>query len=488
MRESVAAVEACEVVVDRGLKLSRYNVWAEIGDRCGVFNGVTGSLTMISGEERRAVEAFVAGHGSGQQVAPLLEDLVRKRVILDEYHDELGELRQRYDQTRWRSDALAYTVVTSLGCNFDCPYCFEAKHPSRLKQEVADALVGVLNDSLPHLNTLSVTWMGGEPLLGSEQLFELSDRFIEICDKNCKDYSASIITNGWYLTAKMARALTAARVRSAQVTIDGPPDIHNANRPHNNGGPTFNRIVENVDAAADEIAISVRINVDTNNANRVEELLVLLADAGLAGRVRIGLGKITDAVSNDSAPLATYTRSCLTGPEFASYELAFDRLAESYGFGFPGGPKPVGTPCTAVRAGELVVGSDGEMWKCWDDIGDADQAIGDIFEYRVTNAKLDKWLQYHPADDPICSTCIAMPVCMGGCAHHDFHGQDREARCGSFRHSHVERVAELVRREAGLPAGRMPELPHFDPSPDRPITSTPVALSPRRKTPVVTAS
>jgi uncharacterized protein len=461
------------------LKSSRYNVWAEVGGRSGVFNGMTGALTVMAREERHAVEEFVAGHGSGEDIAALLEELVRKRVIINEKHDELAALRQRYDETRWRSDALAYTVVTSLGCNFDCPYCFESKHPSLLKPEVADALAGVLEDSLPNISRLSVTWMGGEPLLGSPQLLDLSDRFISVCDANDKEYSASIITNGWYLTAEMARALDARRVRSAQVTIDGPPDIHDVNRPHRSGGPTFTRIVENIAEAADHIKIQVRINVDTDNAHRAEDLLVLLADAGLAGRVRVGLGKITDAVSNEASPLASYTKSCLTGPEFGSYELAFDAVAEAYGFGCPGGPKPVGTPCTAVRAGELVVGSDGEMWKCWDDIGDLSQAIGTISDYRTTNSRLQKWLEYHPADDPHCSTCIAMPVCMGGCAHHDFHTDDREARCGSFRHNHVGRVTELLRRSAGLDAGPVPDLPRFERTTRRVVSATPVTLSRR---------
>ncbi len=464
------------------LKFSRYNVWSELDGRAGVFNGLTGSFTVMDAVDRRRIESFVHVGGPGDGVEALLTDLVSKRVIVNAGHDELAELRRRYDDTRWRSDALAYTVVTSLGCNFDCPYCFESKHPSLLKPLVADALVDVLRDSLPNIGRLSVTWMGGEPLLGSNQLLDLSARFIEVCAASGKEYSASIITNGWYLDSGMARALTAAKVSSAQVTIDGPPDVHNTNRPHTSGGPTFDRIVQNVADAADEIDIHIRINVDTKNAHRVEELLAMLARSGLAGRVRVGLGKITDAVSNEAAPLATYSKSCLNGPEFGAYEMAFNSVAESYGFGFPDPPKPIGTPCTAVRSGEIVVGADGEMWKCWDDIGDSSQVIGTVFDYRTTNAELHKWFRYHPADDPQCSTCIAMPVCMGGCAHHDFHTDDREARCGSFRHNHAERVTEYLRRSLGLEAGPLPELPRFGGRRSQATMPTPVSLSRRRST------
>ena len=133
-----------------------------------------------------------------------------------------------------------------------------------------------------------------------------------------------------------------------------------------------------------------------------------------------------------------------------------------------------------MRSGEIVVGADGELWKCWDDIGDPSQSIGTVFDYAVSNDNLGQWLDYHPADDPQCSTCVAMPVCMGGCAHHEFHSTDREARCGSFRHNHVARITEALRRAVGLEPGPIPELPRFDAP--APPTATPVMLGPRRGT------
>jgi len=461
------------------MKYSRFNVWAELGDHVGLFGGVSGAFVVMDPEQRRQVDGFVAGADTGTAVADLLHQLVEMGIIVNDDHDELAVLRSRYDAGRWHSDSLGYTVVTSLGCNFDCPYCFEAKHPSLLKPAVADALVEVLQDSLPSINRMHVTWMGGEPLLGKKQLLDLSDRFIEICDANDKTYAANIITNGWHLDRATARALVERRVEGAQVTIDGPPDVHDVKRPLVNGGSTFGRIVDNVVEASEEISIGIRINLDTTNAHRAEELVAILAGAGLAGRVTLALGKISNAVGNEASPLATYTKSCMTAPEFGAFEMAFNRVAESYGFGYPGTPGPVGTPCTAVRAGEIVAGSDGEMWKCWDDIGDADRSIGTVFDYRTSNEELQRWLAYHPVDDAQCSTCIALPVCMGGCVHHDFNSDDREARCGTFRHNHAERIEEHLRRTVGMEPGPVPALPRYD-APAAVSHSTPVSLSPRR--------
>ena len=464
------------------MKFSRYNVWAEVDDQVGLYNGMSGGMAVFSPAERAVVEGFVAGTDSGESAAELLASLVRMRAITNDDVDEVAELRHRYDTSRWHGGNLGYTVVTSLGCNFDCPYCFEDKHPSLLKAEVADALVTVLEDSVPFVEGLQVTWMGGEPLLGKRQLLDLSDRFLATCATHGLGYRASIITNGWYLDGPTARALAERQVTSAQVTIDGPPDVHDLKRPRVGGGPTFDRIVDNIGFAAEHLDVAIRVNVDTANVHRLDELLGVLAATGLAGKVGIGLGKVTDAVSNLASPLASYATGCLSAQRFGEVELAFNARAEAHGFGYPGLPTPRATPCTAVRSREIVVGSDGEMWKCWDDIGDPARSIGTVFDYRSTNDELDRWMAYHPADDPQCSTCIAMPVCMGGCAHHEFHSDDREARCGSFRHNHLDRVGEALRRRLGLPAGELPPLPVGPAALDRQAatTSVPVTLRPRR--------
>ena len=44
--------------------------------------------------------------------------------------DELAILAGRYAASRRNSRRFALTIVTSLGCNLDFPYCYEKKHPS----------------------------------------------------------------------------------------------------------------------------------------------------------------------------------------------------------------------------------------------------------------------------------------------------------------------------------------------------------------------
>jgi uncharacterized protein len=248
-------------------------------------------------------------------------------------------------------------------------------------------------------------------------------------------------------------------VRRAQVTIDGPPDVHDRYRPKLGGGSTFWRIVDNLHVAVEHLNVNVRVNVEPANFGRVEELLAILADEGLADKVSVGTGRLYTCASNPSAPSASYGAGFAMG-DYARAELDFATLAARHGFRTGGLPTPSGTPCTAVRSTEIVVGSTGEMWKCWDDVGNQQATIGHIADYKATNARLAPWLEYDPFADEQCRSCVALPGCMGGCAHRALNSPSREDRCGTFRFTHVEKV----RRAAMSASGHQEELalPVFD--------------------------
>ena len=174
-----------------------------------------------------------------------------------------------------------------------------------------------------------------------------------------------MITNGYLLDEATCAQLREYRVGHAQVTLDGPPDVHDRMRPLVSGGGTFDKIVRNLQHAVDYLPSRVRINVDAGNVGRVEELLQLLVEAGLAKRLSVNLGHLVGMAANPRSPSAAYGigHRCLTMSEYATVERDFAALALSYGFATPSLPMPKAAPCTAVRANELVVGSRGELYQ-----------------------------------------------------------------------------------------------------------------------------
>jgi uncharacterized protein len=425
------------------LKESRYNIWVERVGAAYVYNGVSGGLRVPS-EHRRAVQQFLAGES---EACPpkVVEQMVLGQMLVPDSGDELEFLARRYAGSRYNAARFALTLVTSLGCNFDCPYCFEAKHPSIMDEEVQDAVLTVLDDQLPKITTFEVTWFGGEPLVGKKPLLALSDAFIDRCDRAGVEYSATITTNGYLLDEQTCIQLRDRRVVHAQIGIDGPPAVHDRMRPLAGGKGSFWGIIEKLHHAVKYLNVSVRVNVDTQNFNNVEELMQILVAEGFAGKLTMSPGQLVGITENLLAPSASYKPPCFTNPAFARAEREFIALAARYDLaGGPYLPQPTGAPCTAVRANELVVGSKGELYKCWDNVGDQREVIGNIRDYQNANGRLQKWLKYDPFSNDECRSCIALPVCMGGCASHAMDAARYENRCGTFRHTYREQVLSFV--------------------------------------------
>jgi uncharacterized protein len=426
------------------VKESRYNIWVEREGTRYVYNGVSGALLRMSNEDHRALERFLSGDDEAGFRRELGADLARGRMIVSDDYDELSALAGLYRLSRHDTSQLGLTIVTSLGCNFNCPYCFEAKHPSIMDDSVQAGVLQLLDDQLPRINALQVSWFGGEPLVGRKALINLSDLFIERCDRNEVGYSAMITTNGYLLDEETCCQLRDRRITFAQVSLDGPPEVHDRMRPLANGNGTFWTIVRNLHHAVDYLPISIRVNVDKHNFGRAEELLQILAAEGLSGRLTVNIGQIIGVDDGVPSPSTTYRTPCFTNPEYAQAEVEFGRLAARYGLATPTVPRPVATPCTAVRANELVVGSKGELYKCWESVGNELEVIGHLSEYQDPGGRMQRWLKYDPFANKECQACVALPVCMGGCAHHAMSPVQYENRCGTFRVNHRERVLEFV--------------------------------------------
>ena len=74
------------------------------------------------------------------------------------------------------------------------------------------------------------------------------------------------------------------KVSWLQVTVDGPPDVHNQRRPLKGGGETFAQTLTAVQLALGHgIKVSIRINVDQTNRTYLRELLEILASHKLQG-------------------------------------------------------------------------------------------------------------------------------------------------------------------------------------------------------------
>jgi len=442
------------------IRESRYNVVVERDDRVWIHNGLSGQVMSLSADEWAATQDFLAGSENFPAVE-LLRDLTLGRMLITTDIDELEVLERRYRAGTADRTTFGLTIVTSLGCNFDCPYCYQVKPRAILDDETVGLLLELLDEQLVTIEQFGVTWFGGEPLLGADRLFELSEEFFRRCDDAGVAYSADIVTNGYLLTPEMAARLRALRVTKAQITLDGPAETHDRMRPLRNGKGTFDVILANVAACADLLPITIRVNLDTANVSSYMPLIDELVERGLAGKVTVYPGQLVAYDEGIGAPSETYRPRCFTLPEFADVEREFLAYARARGLAPAALPHPVATPCTAVRVNELVVGANGELYKCWDSVGNDQEVVGHLRSWKDPDDRILKWLHYDPFADEGCRSCIALPTCMGGCAHHAMSDPTGGSKCSTFRLTHRRQVEEYVAAaEAGaVTAGPRRTLP-----------------------------
>lgn len=431
-------------------RLSRYDIPVRLADGAALlFNARTRSLILLSEEEARAYRDL-AGQGDfgPADVADrlLLQALIGGGHVVGAGVDELALVRQSYEATRAAKGSLTLTIAPTMACNFACGYCFQGlnKPTKKMTPDVQDAIIDFVK-AKKDLKALSIVWYGGEPLMGRDSIFRLSDRLIAYCDKNKIAYSAGIVSNAWFLTAETAAQLHTRRVRWVQVTIDGDRDTHDKMRPLTSGGRTFDRILDNIEQALDETAMSIqaRVNVGVSNVERADAMLDDFAARRLGQRGNFGVYFAPIEASTPESGSA-FTEK-LSRAEFNRKVLALEGKARQLGFaGIQTPPSGFSGMCVAASNSGYVVAGNGDVHKCWETAHDPSKRTGSIFEpeklHESVNATL--WSQWTPFDNATCRDCKILPMCGGFCAHRFIYADPEEAAlpCPSWKWNTAEYV------------------------------------------------
>ena len=171
-------------------------------------------------------------------------------------------------------------------CNLDCKYCFylekEAIYPQASKwampEEVLDTYIRQYIEA-HDTPVVSFAWQGGEPtLLGVEYFRHL----VEIQKKyaNGKRIQNAFQTNGVLLNDDWA-ALFRANDFLIGISIDGPRELHDANRVDKGGQPTFDRVMRGIETLRrNDVAFNTLTTVHRDNADFPLEVYRFLKDNG----------------------------------------------------------------------------------------------------------------------------------------------------------------------------------------------------------------
>ena len=414
------------------------------GDNTVLYNSRTQALAALEKENYRSFKNYL-DNGEEIKDKKFLEMLKSGGYLVQSRQFEKDSIRYQMLQQRYAGDFLSLTIAPTTKCNFDCAYCYEKNSDkiSGMPGKVQDALVDLVKNTGRTIRHLDIVWYGGEPLLALDVIENLSKRLIDVCREMDIEYTATIVTNGYLLNKKVVDKLKELRITGMQVTLDGPPHVHNKRRPLIGGGETFDKILNRLAECSDyfDNNISLRINVDRENSSEIEGILDILEEKGLKQKISVYLGYV------DSSNNCYQISSCMSYKDFAFKKLDFDRILVDRGFQqdlLANYPYPRKTFCAADTGNSFVIAPNGDFYRCWDDIGLDDWKIGNIAETVELNMKkLFEYLLYDPTEDENCSECQFLPVCMGGCPRKRLN--KKKDRCVQYKYNLEGYLKECTR-------------------------------------------
>jgi uncharacterized protein len=465
------------------LVFSRYNILVPLRhNRVLAYNSFSGATAIWESTDSDVAEQIRLGQDV-DDTKPEVSNLLRGGFAVHQNVDELTILRHQYDANRNDPANMILTIAPTLMCNFGCDYCFQGsdKPVGSMGVEVQDAILSLVTRALSNIKRLHVAWYGGEPLLALKVIYSLSDRLKSLCDSRGRSYDAMIVTNGYKLTADVARSLYAREVQSAQVTLDGASRDHDQRRHRLGGGSSFDRIIQNLRAVVEEVPlrVSIRVNIDDRNKNSVYELLDHLSELGLARRRNLSI--YFAPVEAITAGCQSIAGSCLSKADYGQLEVDLTRYA------FDAGLTPLPYPprfrgmCGAVKRMGLVILPNGDLHKCWDTVSMPSQRVGTIFDVDAVreNFQAKRWAQWTPFQNGVCTQCKILPNCAGSCAHKFLNpdetlGEAGSLPCPSWKYNIKERLLFMAERSGNiLPSDYDAEVAKTDSSDICPVSVVP---------------
>ena len=399
---------------------SRYNKLFH-SKRLGYFlyNAFSNTLFEIDKAHFSALEGLrdrgIGSEGIGKEFLTLLRE---HKVLVAEGEENrllLARQYQRYTQC-FDTSRLGLTICPTLQCNFRCPYCFEhsQKDSAVMTHGTIERLLSFI-ESYKEIRHLSLAWYGGEPLIAFDVIRDITERVKSL---NLDFEGAALVTNGYLLDKGKCDLLNDLNIHSIQITLDGPEEVHNMRRFLAGGRPTFRRILANLDALMDSTykgSCDIRVNIDKHNIEGFQELHASLLERFKGKKLFIYAGHVHASLGH------AYDHSCSLGlQEWTDFTFDMYRRRGLMPTGDFYPADDIDSACVGTTHNKFVIGPEGELYKCWEDVGKPTMVIGNIHEDEpVTNPELQA--QYgigtDAYNDPDCLACSVLPICGGGCAN-----------------------------------------------------------------------
>lgn len=397
------------------MKVSKYVKLVSKGNQYLVYNALSNCLYSVDKQLFDYLSKKIKKNkniDTGEIDPETYRTFIQNLIITENDDDDFLIYENTLQSRRKIYDTLLLTIAPTMDCNFYCPYCFEHKVKGIMKRDTSDNIIKWISQ-YPNISNIKITWFGGEPLLAPDVIQYFTEKLR--VNTQATLGKNSIITNGYFLTKENIQILEKCGINSIQVSMDGIYEKHNCKRFTNTDKKTFDTILSNIDTfdkLHPDMYLTIRIGVDKDNKedyyeaqeffrNRYSNKNISVVPAFI---IETSKSCVESCISNEKEKLDFY-KDLTKKTSLKDFIYPSNNVEE----------------CAVRNSNSWVIDSKGDVYKCWEIIGNDNYKVGhiDASGLHLTNQKILYRYLYgaDPLEDANCRECQFLPICSGGCPH-----------------------------------------------------------------------
>lgn len=314
-------------------------------------------------------------------------------------------------------------------CNLRCTYCYAeggayGGERRLLTPQMARKAVRLLIREAGDREAVTLVFFGGEPLLNMPAVEAAVNEAALRSKETGKRVQMSLTTNGTLLKPEIIDFLQRHRV-SVSISLDGPSDLHDANRPDVTGQGSYAKIVPKLQGLLKNSTapVAARVTLTPDQWTRIEEVYDHLMGLGFH---EVGISPASP-ITADLLPNLAQEEELLKGFTVMTRRfkdeaekgriLPFSNILDLLGRLHMGQTKSV---ACGAGFGYLAVDADGNFFPCHRLAGEESFRVGNLDSGADVEKIVSSLATLTDGKAEMCSDCWARTLCTGGCHYENY--------------------------------------------------------------------
>lgn len=395
----------------RKLMWSNYLVVFEEDEYIYLHNTITDATYRLSKNEWNLINSFLNNNVNieNENTKKHISELILCGIIVEDTKNEIKQFKNDYLLSIQNSSYGTIYFAPSFNCNLRCKYCIigenvndEKKCNKKMSKDIVDQTAKWIFETSKYycVTNLDILLYGGEPTLSIEENLQLMRKLNDLnndeTNSNKININYKLISNGYNIQIEQIKKLIKLGLNSIQITLDGPPEIHNARRYGINKVRTFDNILKNIITLTQYFKdFVIRVNVDNENAPYISQLVDILYENNLHKSCLLHFNLVDPSDFSSNSGYNEETICFFT----QIYKNAFEK-------GFNVGQWK--RYCSLPSKFYFSIDHNGFIYKCPNYMGNNKKIIGNVCTKKIKDSN------YCVIKDK-CLECKFIGMCNGGC-------------------------------------------------------------------------